>query len=777
MTTSSDEQLIADLEQAAGRGDHKRLEQIIEAVGPAADPLVHRAVAKLRVSQCRWRKAVEAFDRVGRLDESCRLQRQLAMNLESLQRHRPATYKTVLEGEALTRCDLVRTSGGHLTIRHTIPGGASGVLTRGDDPRREATAMVEKLAPSLHCGCNVFVFGAGDGFFLERLARDVKPNGIGRVPAVFVIEPDVEVILHGLMLSDHTGPDGPIERENFLWFAGPQWSLALDEALHKDSFLPVPTNTVHQSLRCGDLEQEAGRIAEALVCEELSIHEKIRAYYGNLPQQHFADLFGPGPSRPPRLLTITSRFTTVLQYATADVADAFEQLGWQVQLLIEQKAHHQTSATSLRRALADFQPDLVFVIDHLRHELMDVFPPDLPYVCWIQDDHLAHLRRPEAAASIAKRDFVLTAIEPLYTQRYGYPARQCIEMGKVTRPPRLPASWTSEGEDLVFVSNASATGEKLRETIDVQLADDQESRAFMHACCDRLDAIYEQGDSICTIWDVGVVADQTARDLGYQWPGQAQRDQLLFHLYHPVNDTLYRQQALAWVIQIARRHGWRVGLYGQGWLDHPTFAPYARGPVAYGEALEQLTRRSRINLQIVPYSCMHQRLLDGLTAGGFFLVRTYAGDPPVASIGKLLGAHLDPSVTDVDEALASLAQPQRAELRRLFDRRIELHGPEPVDPVQRYQRRRRQGIEFLYEFPPDIDEVSFEDADRLEQLIVRFIEDEPLRRRIADAQRQFVERYHTYQSGMQRVVRTVGQIIGQESIEGIKVPRVSPSAA
>ena len=43
--------------------------------------------------------------------------------------------------------------------------------------------------------------------------------------------------------------------------------------------------------------------------------------------------------------------------------------------------------------------------------------------------------------------------------------------------------------------------------------------------------------------------------------------------------------------------------------------------------LEDLTRRSRINLQIVPFITLHQRLLDGLVAGGFFLVRDNPADP------------------------------------------------------------------------------------------------------------------------------------------------------
>ena len=36
--------------------------------------------------------------------------------------------------------------------------------------------------------------------------------------------------------------------------------------------------------------------------------------------------------------------------------------------------------------LAEFRPDLVFQIDHLRSEQAGVFPPELPFVCWVQDN-------------------------------------------------------------------------------------------------------------------------------------------------------------------------------------------------------------------------------------------------------------------------------------------------------------------------------------------------------------------------------------------------------
>src|SRR4030095_12213459 len=97
-------------------------------------------------------------------------------------------------------------------------------------------------------------------------------------------------------------------------------------------------------------------------------------------------------------------------------------------------------------------------------------------------------------------------------------------------------------------------------------------------------------------------------------------------LTHPFHDALYRPQGLRWARAGAKELGLSLGLYGNGWDAHPEFARCARGPIAYGDELRDLTRRSAINLQIVPSLCLHQRLLDGLAAGGFFLVRENPND-------------------------------------------------------------------------------------------------------------------------------------------------------
>ena len=111
------------------------------------------------------------------------------------------------------------------------------------------------------------------------------------------------------------------------------------------------------------------------------------------------------------MLLLTTRFSTVLQYSTRDTAEAFERIGWDARVVIEPSPSHRLYQHGIRQAVDEFQPDLVFQIDHLRYEHGDLFPPGVPFACWVQD-HLPNLQIPGAGQAVGMRDFVLTDMGP-----------------------------------------------------------------------------------------------------------------------------------------------------------------------------------------------------------------------------------------------------------------------------------------------------------------------------------------------------------------------------
>src|SRR5205085_4663265 len=121
-----------------------------------------------------------------------------------------------------------------------------------------------------------------------------------------------------------------------------------------------------------------------------------------------------------------------------------------------------------------------------------------------------------------------------------------------------------------------------------------------------------------------------------------------------LNTPLYRQQALRWAARVAERQGLKLALYGRGWDGNPEFAPFARGPVAYGEELEQLTRASTFNLILEPtLHISHQRLLDALAAGGFCLIRQHSSNLLFQDILNFLIRHAPPEALTVAQVRAA----------------------------------------------------------------------------------------------------------------------------
>jgi hypothetical protein len=277
----------------------------------------------------------------------------------------------------------------------------------------------------------------------------------------------------------------------------------------------------------------------------------------------------------------------------------------------------------------------------------------------------------------------------------------------------------------------------------------------------RMLAVYESGASLYAFSDVQRLLELEARELGGGFPqDQARRWSII--LFNTVNNPLYRQQALRWVVDAARDMGLTLALYGQGWEDHPDFASHARGPVQYGPELEHLTRRAKINLQIIPYSCFHQRLIDGIAAGGFYLIRHNIFDTMLNDARHFLEQRLE----DRDQDLAALRQrldgPGRAQLADIQNRWEQMMQLPGDTMLEAYRSRRDHGfLETLGGFP-HAEEVSFRSPEQLRSLLERFAFDADARKEHWGRQYRYVQQRLTYLAMFKSVRRWMSDRLGEE---------------
>jgi hypothetical protein len=95
----------------------------------------------------------------------------------------------------------------------------------------------------------------------------------------------------------------------------------------------------------------------------------------------------------------------------------------------------------------------------------------------------------------------------------------------------------------------------------------------------------------------------------------------VYTFVRPLADRVIRHQTLEWARQISARRGWKLALYGKGWHEHPTLAPFARGEVMHDESLRALYQAARVHLHVSINGFMHQRVIECALSGGLPLVR------------------------------------------------------------------------------------------------------------------------------------------------------------
>jgi len=733
-----------------------------------------RAVAAEHLRHRRWVEAAESLERLAEKDAGAAMQHRLARNFAALQQHRSALCERLVtsKGSGAT-CQPARSPSGALTLLHTAPPREPVMLSPGGEPLEALRQTLAGLEDDQNRGRCLALCGLGDGHLLTHLAAHPSQLQLGQQQCIHVIEPHPEVLLGAMMIHDWAGERGPIADRRFQWWIGESWANELHEALERDPYLPYPERPVRLSIVGDEIDATLREVLAVLIEGEKRLAARVEKRYASGLTPRFAE---PHRGRGPGVLLLTTRFSTVLQHSTRDLGEAFEQLGWSVRLPIEPSDWHRNSRRNLLRHLADFQPDLVVQIDHLRHEHRGLFPPQLPFACWIQDD-LPNLTSREAGAQIGPRDFVLTTTAAVYEHDYGYPARQCLYMPKATRLPDLDSIARVEAPDVVYVSNASATPEALIGQVEREHSRQPIVAPLIRAVGETLVAQYARGETIATVGQVQRILEDHIDRLGVRPTDDGSfAGRLAARLFASINNALYRQQAVMWAARACERVGLSLGLYGEGWERHPQLDAFARGPVQYGRDLESLTCSAKINLQVVPYMYQHQRWFDGIAAGGFFLIRAHPMDTLAGEIAAFIEQHLDESIDALSAALSALAGDARAGLESLIERRCAFDDHRGTDPIALFRQHVREGRGYIYEQPAFLEDVRFSDEAMLEGLLARFAIEEGLRRPVVTAQREFVATHFTYVAGLRRVIAAMQQLIVAEAAECPESPACTGEA-
>lgn len=378
------------------------------------------------------------------------------------------------------------------------------------------------------------------------------------------------------------------------------------------AMIHLPLDRIPEFFRCSDLRMPkavcfpkrlqtepairelTGRIRQGL-CEAI---ERRRAETAVLVSRIRK---GPAPApdfdRPLWILLPTTRFTTVLQYASRGLARAFERLGHRVVYLIERDDMRWMTHLELLRAVHEFGPHIVI---HLNRHLPEAIHPRTIEVSWWQDPVPQITRGQPLAWGPLELAYVI-AREPFegLIERTGL-ARERIGVQPLCIDAEVfhDRGGPPREEKVVFVGS-SARRCLLRTPEEGRLIDALTPRILDGEPLVRRDI--EEAAERCGVPPA--------------------------HAYFKVHHYLIRDLPVRW---LCGQSAVPVEVYGRFWDEDEVVAPFFRGEVPHGPAVAEIYRSARYALSCHSQLVQNQRLAEAAACGSIPIVFDcrYQAEPP-----------------------------------------------------------------------------------------------------------------------------------------------------
>jgi hypothetical protein len=640
---------------------------------------------------------------------------------------------------------------GHGGVRLAVRDGGSLQLLPNPVPPSAAQQIAAKLCPTGQCTGPLVVAGLDQGWLWKTLydMPASTPALPGHRPPLYFLTGDLERLWTAMHLHDWRTM---LADPRVCLLAGPDAFEQLRSMLVADDRMPWPRTAVTIEPKiwpAGESIDTLFRHVQQQASQRLATQRRLAdAAYTWATDQAVADrLRAAGPLR---VLGITSRYTTFLQYSMRDWLDAFRRLGHETHMLIEDADHQAINKLIYTQAVAEFRPDLIVLIDHYRAEMPSI-PTQVPCVMWVQDQ-LPNICNPQAGAAQGPRDYCLGFGRLMHVRRHGYPAERYMPATVSVNDERFaPSPLTGQeqerfGCDVSFVSHASVPADAIVTEQVSQLS--PEGRRLVCDAFDRLRAIYEQGQAVTQPIAIRRLIEQSL--LATRTSVDAEGIATLMDLFtQRINNALFRHQTLHWLAAMDVD----LHIHGRGWEQHPTLKRFARGVADNNAHLSAIYRASRINLQATPHGAVHQRLLDGLSAGGFFLIRYCPGDE-IEAIYRPLHEWCRAQGITTDQEIFEQATPQ---VQTWLDRAEELLGVRFGEHDYSLSDALELSADGDYirsaaAIWPEYQRVSFRSADELRRLVSGYLANESERRRVAQAMRRPVIDRFSYVATTQRLL-------------------------
>ncbi|MBC7772131.1 MAG: hypothetical protein H7210_06535 [Pyrinomonadaceae bacterium] len=695
----------------------------------------------------------------GRIDNAS-LIRQCRQNVEALAA-RGIDLSSHMESWAasLDHSEFYSMLGGNVA-RRAAAGEVDRPWARLRDDAGEARVFpLPHLVDAKEQGANVKPYtleGIDPPWMLQRIYETTPAKKDGYNVRIRVVQSDVMELLDGLALADLRDQ---VSDQRVQWFIGPDAALTLAadlrERLGTQMLGPVVTLSTVRTRAVPAVESVLAAAAREQGILHTTLGDRVRATYkGRTPAYWNRRISAamdrsappgaaPATARQLRVLIPTCRFSTFIQHSSADLAEAFRHAGHEARIVIEPDPYSHLSSIAYLRAVDEFEPDVVLLINYTRQVLESAVPENVPFVTWLQDS-MPHQFNSKIGKALGPLDFVVGHLHPELVTQFGYPAERSLSFPVVVSPRKFHAATPNAALlrkhecEIAYVSHHSETPETMHARLVAEAGRTTPAARVLNGLWPDVCDIALDSFNRAAHHELRDAARRHAGLILNANPDEQTVTQLMRQYCLPVADRIVRHQTLHWAADLADKRGWRLHLHGRGWEQHPRLGRYARGELGHNEELRAAYFAAKLHLQATINTPVHQRVMECAMSGGLPLCRLTRGlihaltgrfcgslvrdaSPDVCSMDR---EYLGYSVADSPTAMACLTQFQRLGVplpcvqsgwMYIHKKWIDYHtGSEAI---------RNSDMMGLEELLGDLSRFTFSDAASLEALASRAVED------------------------------------------------------
>lgn len=394
----------------------------------------------------------------------------------------------------------------------------------------------------------------------------------------------------------------------------------------KDHQSLYPTKLVGDERHKDEIESVLKEVAEVRYADYEKKLSQVRELASGYTQEYYRNLFlNSGDDL--RILFITCRFTTFVQYSVRDCIAACRELGIKCDLLIEKSDVHRILPSSIVGKIGEFKPNIIFQVDHFKWEY-DVLPDGIMYITWVQDP-MPHIFSCDSARGVLWSDFILAMTKTFcnHLVKLGYPKEKILHQPMPVNPAVYYKRDLSDIEkeryeaDITCISHVGDPEGRLAQFImdhSGQIDDPRVKQDFARFLKSAYDVTFEKiqkSEQVFSNEDYKLVLEEAAGKSGINYNIT---EDFAYQFGFYVGNPVHRAIPLTW---LAGR-GYLLKLWGNEWGSNSLLKRYAMGPAANGDELAKVLSCSKITLGLQHQTTMHPRALEAMACGSLYICKS-----------------------------------------------------------------------------------------------------------------------------------------------------------